>query len=483
MIGVLNWIYGNIKIRGKGGEGPVDVSDIDGKSWLHVTPDRVGNDFDVVSGLLPVYSEEQFLITRQQRSNALDIPLNCLTEQQDYALDVVAELSGSTTDILQVVRASAADVGSITLVLSADIVSEVVDACDSLTNWTTSDVTNTPISIDTSDKFEGTGSLKIQVTPGLSKNDVVTMTLPTAQNWSEKEYIDFYIKATHLAQDMKIQILIEDIIGNSMYQDIFVSQIDTWEQKIFPFDNFIDEMLPLDMTQIKKVKFKILKEISGGIFRIDRIHVPEGPLDTFDLEIYDFGTSGVPTSLSQGTLVRTETIKVKTEFLRGYNISLIPKVPISQDNYFGINITNKAAEIVTLKVHGSLNNNLYTSGAAYTSTDNDNLTAINSGNADIFFLVLSPHDVYLKELQIVADTVNTGNSTVAILIRDSDEILRFLTHEKRMDGKSSDILTWEDLPFIPINNTLRVSYIQDGGQESSVGIKYKYYHDKVISHG
>ncbi len=145
----------------------------------------------------------------------------------------------------------------------------VIEACDALTNWVSSDPTNTPIALEGTVKKEGTNSLKITGTGALSQNDTITATV-TAKNLSGHHFLGFWIYST-LAGAAVVKIGMGEAGIAEQEFAITIQQANTWQFVYWDISQIADA----SKDAITKVGITVLTATACTIY-VDSINSYKG---------------------------------------------------------------------------------------------------------------------------------------------------------------------------------------------------------------
>jgi len=145
----------------------------------------------------------------------------------------------------------------------------VIEACDALTNWVSSDPINTPISLEGTIKKEGTNSLKIAASGALSENDTVTATV-TAKDLTGHHFLGFWIYST-LAGAAVVKIGMGEAGIAEQEHAITIQQVNTWQFEYWD----ISQILDASKDAITKAGLTVLTATACTIY-VDSINSYKG---------------------------------------------------------------------------------------------------------------------------------------------------------------------------------------------------------------
>ena len=142
-----------------------------------------------------------------------------------------------------------------------------ISACDATTDWTT---TGTSLSVDTDDKMEGTGSLKVSVvdpTPGNYYN----LEYHGTWDWSDKEDILLWLKCDRPSTELYGGALyIYDTLGNFRSWGLGSFSAEEWTVKSFSMPAGNNSTPPPNLALITRIKVLFrAKDSTSFWFKID----------------------------------------------------------------------------------------------------------------------------------------------------------------------------------------------------------------------
>lgn len=353
----------------------------------------------------------------------LEITPRVLGENVTVHADVVQTLGGSITDVGQIVRLTPGinNVDRVRLTLEAiaggaitsiDDFESYADTTALRAAWEPNDTTNTPNTLETTIVAEGAKAMAIQMlNKTKSKSDEAKFTYGATQDWSSLDGIKMQFRNDTPAI---IEVHIIDDNGDGSKHTITTSVQGAFELLQLDFNNFIPVgAVSADLTMVKEVKF-FVKTAAVGFFFVDAIELFENAsFGTADLELYDFGSTSTPTTLAEGTLKKTVTI----DLVPG---KVLYEVPLNVDGlspntHLGIVLTNPS--VATVKVYGDQGNNIYSSGFAFDSADDDNIGETATGD-DIFFNIFSKDQAVFHGIRFVVNANPGDESKLTAFIQD-----------------------------------------------------------------
>uniref|UniRef100_A0A6M3M1H5 Uncharacterized protein n=1 Tax=viral metagenome TaxID=1070528 RepID=A0A6M3M1H5_9ZZZZ len=145
----------------------------------------------------------------------------------------------------------------------------VIESCDALTNWVSSDPTNTPITLEGTIKKEGTNSLKIAASGPLSLNDTITATV-AAKNLSGHHFLGFWLYST-LAGAAVVKIGMGEAGIAEQEHAITIQQASTWQFEYWD----ISQILNASKDAITKIGITVLTSTACSIY-VDAINSYKG---------------------------------------------------------------------------------------------------------------------------------------------------------------------------------------------------------------
>jgi len=126
------------------------------------------------------------------------------------------------------------------------------DSMDSATGWAISSGPGT-LTVDTVDKKEGTGSLKINATGGSGATAILTKTVSPTQNWASEAEIVLWAKASSLTNGPKIWIRVTQAATTYAFSQQALGL--AWTD--FHFD--LSEITTFDKTAVSKIDIFVSK--------------------------------------------------------------------------------------------------------------------------------------------------------------------------------------------------------------------------------
>jgi len=321
---------------------------------------------------------------------------------------IVAQLDNTITNAVQVFKAQDDNITSLDVYMGCEFAPAIVDDFESTFDWTSTDPVNTSVNLDNSVVYEGIYSMRIGVKRNQSAGDQIIKTFTTEQDWSGESALSLQIYGSRLEAQVYFSLHIEDVNGNSVTSDFSVSQLNTWEAKMFSFESMTKETVGnIDWTRIKKIYFTVEKDKQDGVFYIDYIRVITN-FGTAEIRLYDFGTNPTPTSLPTPITLDNGTdfctVTVLNEALTRYHVYLLVGLKtdgiITPGNYYGIGIVNKSQNVI-LNVYGTTSD-FYQDGSLFTSTDNGS-TLVDIGK-DLSFIIYINQACELYGIKMHFDT-------------------------------------------------------------------------------
>ena len=352
----------------------------------------------------------------------ISIKPRVLIENMIEDSNVIATLgSGGITDIGQIFKLTGGifNLNRIHLTLEAiaggaiqliDDFESYADTTALRGTWVSSDLTNTPNTLETTIVQEGTKAMKVDLLSAQkSKNDTIINTFGTAQDWSTFNGIQFQFRND---VNSVIEMHIEDGAGNASKHTLTVSNQEAYEAKQLDFADFIPvATVPADLMDIKKIKF-FVKTGKIGAFYVDIMELfSTQSFGTVDVELHDFGTDGSPTQLVAP--IQTETISLESG-KKIYELEFEAE-SLTPNNFFGIVLTN--ASVATVKVFGKTGSDLYTNGFAFSSINDLDITGTGSGD-DIFFLTFAVDKAIFNGIRFTANA-DTGIGKINVFINNN----------------------------------------------------------------
>ena len=407
----------------------LEIIEIDGEQIIKVFDVAQQETEDEGNGAAPFkklsYASETKNI-QKGAINKITIRPRVLTENMQEDTNVVDTLEAGTTDIGQVFRLSAGvkDIDRLHLCLEAislgggvqteENFESYADTAALRAAWAPNDIGNSPNSLETTIKFEGSKSMKCDLTNrSKSKNDNFVFTYGSSQDWSAFEGVQFQLRQDG---DATLEIRIEDDNADASKHTITTGSSGVFEFHKLDFANFVPvAVTPADLTTIKKITFFVKNISDVGAFYVDIIELFEaaggGGFGTVDIELHDFGSEDTPTQLS--TILNTETLALSS----GKQIYEIPfkASDLTSNNFYGIVITNSTASDV--KVFGKNGSDLYENGFSFSSANDLDITSTGSGD-DLCFSVFVVDKAIFNGIRFVANG-GTGEGKISVFINDN----------------------------------------------------------------
>lgn len=409
---------------------PLCEKDIEGEQVLCIV--NVADDIEEENGVGAAFKKISYASETKNLqkggSNKITIRPRVLTENVQDEQNLIDTLETGVTDIGQVFRLTPGifDIDRLHVCLEAvagagggttviDDFESYADTAALRAAWVPNDTTNSPNTLETTIIQEGAKAMKCNLTnKQKSKNDNFIFTFGSNQDWLTFEGIQFQLRQDGSAT---LEIRIEDAAGNASKHTITTGSTGVFEFQKLDFANFVPvAVTPADLSTIKKITYFVKSVSTVGAFYVDLIEIflPSGGgggFGTVDIELRDFGTDSSPTTL--GTLLKTEVLSLTS----GKQIYEIPfsQSGLTPNNFYGIVITNTTDSDV--KVFGKNGTNLYTSGFAFNSTDDTNISATGSGD-DMCFSVFAVDKAIFNGIRFTGNA-DTGEGKVSVFINDN----------------------------------------------------------------
>ena len=368
----------------------------------------------------PSFPSESTILSKGS-VNTLTIKPVILTENMTDDANVMQTVGGSVTDVGQVFKLTdgVVEIDQIKLTMEAISGSSItaIDDFESYADttalrgtWLSSDLSNTPNTLETSIIHAGSQAMKIQLLSKTKSKDEIKKTFGATQDWSSDTAIQLWFRNDSVSI---VEIQIIDSTGDGIKSTLTVSSSGVFEFIKINFSDMIPVgATPADLSVVKDIIFKITNINSIGAMYIDDLEVlDEDALGTLDIEIHDFGATSNPTTL--GTVLTTKTVTlVNGKMIYEVDLGLNG---LTGNNFYGIVITNPS--IATVKIYGNSASNKYTNGFAFDSTDDTNIAETATGddiNFEVYCLdVSSFHGI------CIALNASGGNSSVTVSIENT----------------------------------------------------------------
>jgi len=151
---------------------------------------------------------------------------------------------------------------------------KVVDDMEDVSDWSSSDGTYTPISLESTNVKVGNYALKISTTVSNSNGDTVTKTISN-ENWSSYGKLGFWIKASYTTTSTDattsqiISIQFHDTGGNIQTHAITIKEFDQWQYEEWD----ISGVASTDRDAVDWIRFRIDNDYGSPVFYIDQIRL------------------------------------------------------------------------------------------------------------------------------------------------------------------------------------------------------------------
>jgi len=148
---------------------------------------------------------------------------------------------------------------------------KVVDDMEDVTDWSSSDGTYTPISLESTNVKVGNYALKISTTVSNSNGDTVTKTISN-ENWSSYGKLGFWIKASYTTTSTDattsqiISVQFNDTSGGTYTRNITIKEFDQWQYEEWDISS-------LTRSSVSWIRFRIDNDYGSPVFYIDQIRL------------------------------------------------------------------------------------------------------------------------------------------------------------------------------------------------------------------
>jgi len=152
---------------------------------------------------------------------------------------------------------------------------KVVDDMEDISDWSSSDGTYTPISLESTNVKVGNYALKISTTVSNSNGDTVTKTFSPTENWTAYGKLSFWIKASYTTTSTDattsqiISIQFHDTGGNTQTHAITIQEFDQWQYEEWD----ISGVASGDRDAVDWIRFRIDNDYGSPVFYIDQIRL------------------------------------------------------------------------------------------------------------------------------------------------------------------------------------------------------------------
>lgn len=296
-----------------------------------------------------------------------------VNESSVHFHDILESLDATASDkgILQIFRASMDNIQDVRLMLRGEPTSAskvLIESGEVLGNWTSSNINLMTVSQSAGGFING--SIQFNGEANDSSGSYGQKTFSPAQNWSTKTNLEFRLMSDAV---MTIRLGILDSSLNEATYDIVTpgNGNTTWDLYDIPFSSFSNISL-VDLTDITYLRLYFIVAAKNDTVGIDEVYVEgsDGTVVISSFELYDFGTTANPTSLTQGTLLTLDSGAssyqknlTTQKKLSGYSLTYGVNDPLKSltiGNYYGILIKKPTEGII--EVYGDVSDNHNTSG-------------------------------------------------------------------------------------------------------------------------
>ena len=453
--------------------------------------DAIENEFDSF-----VLNELKFSIPNRGAAFNFEVCARIPAERHLYDNDKIytIDAAGSVDGFIQVFQASTNNIHNIRASLSGQVEPDVViDDFESYSTdaelqavYVSSDPVNTIVTLDTSAPFAGLQCMAVSMSRNKGIGDMLTMTFPSAQNWSAKEAIQFMFKSPLTGASNQWRINISDGT-NVAYIDFNALVANTWEERNLAFSAFTNISL-VDLTSITSASMEIMSLASTAMCYFDNWSLVGGASNSMvEVRLYDFGTTQAPTVLgsllpqdNDAWSVPLELPTSKQVILAGVNFGsheleafLVP------GNFYGIYITKP--DVGTVSFYGSAEQQ-YMPGKCYS----DSAGTLTEVPGTLGFMMMSATEARLSALELVTDA-DPGHSQAFLFVTDVTTGETIFFSEMTLDLEGQKLVMKDILPeYLWTSQTIRLSvYYMDAvdSQATYILVRPKYYYNVTPTNG
>ena len=155
-----------------------------------------------------------------------------------------------------------------------DFNDNVIDDMETVSDWVSSDSSNTATSSETSKVKVGDGSLGITTTVDASDDDTITKTI-SSENWSSYERIGFWIRADYTTTSTEatttqiISLQIHDTGGTTSAHNITIQEFTKWQYQEYN----LSSIASADKDVVDWIRFRIDYDCGSPSFYIDQVRL------------------------------------------------------------------------------------------------------------------------------------------------------------------------------------------------------------------
>ena len=355
----------------------------------------------------------QFSIEVPNRGAVINLPLHSKLPSESSLADpaVIATLpsDGSAGQgIMQVFRASKNNINTALVSLAGASLSNIeVDNFDYGSTtilrqfWVSSDLTNTPVSLDLASPYAGAGAMAISFSKTGSIGDHITRSFSTALNVSASAGLSFYMTSQVSGSSNSWRFSISDGT-NTAYIDFFLTAANIWELKSFAFSTFVG-IANINRASIVDIRLTLLSISASRVARVDRLELFGGAGGSIlvDASLYSFGSSLPTTTQGSLNLLDSGVSSIGVEVFPSKSVCRIPlqrgvlntAYSLTPGNFYGIHLAKPSEGF--LQVYG-YNSQFYAPGNVYI-TNGGSITAVNKSFG---FAVLATGTSQLLDLSV-----------------------------------------------------------------------------------
>jgi len=334
-------------------------------------------------------------------------------------------------------------------------------------NWVASDTNNTQVTLDTAVKYNGSKSMRVQVSGNQSNGDTITKTI-VAEDWSGYEYIEFAWRSSVAGGTTGSW---EFRIGdgtNWASVSFFASVANAWETKRVVISN-MNNIGMVNLSVITKIQFRCVAGNSTHQEWCDYLtaYTQRGSVK---VRLYDFGANynnvnmlPTPMVLDNGMDYVDVDLRVGTD----YKVVAIEKSGLVSGRYYGIGVSG--VTVGKCLIYGS-SSKKYMNGNLYSVDGSGYLNGIN--DKSMFFVVGSNVEAYLYKLMYMFDG-SSGNSRLVTGVLDSNDVL--LKRLVDIDTSKMTVLEFSfsvpsAMVYMPKGGKLNIVYLDDSSSAQANSI-------------
>ena len=408
--------------------------------------------------------------------------------------------TGTVDGLLQVFRASADNVHDIIVPVSAtgQTADVLLFDCEYANNvaaeadWVSSNEGDFDVRSEGVTVYSGDYSLRIDVKNADALNATATYTYSTNQNWVSILTLKFRFQCNQNTGVLRLKI--QDASSNIMYSDIDVDNQNVWYLKEVVLATMTNYSA-VDKSTIKKIIWECRDISNNPRYFIDDIYLAstENLSIPMDIELYDFGSNSLPTTITGAPLVLDEyntyaTVNVSDHFaVLNAHIHMASHRPdanrkLTVGDYYGLYF--KKPSYGAINFYGSTLGQQYNSGKT-SLVESNNITTISG--VSLGFLVYAYVPGLYKEIRVFLDHT-AEYSTIFIYKVDNNNKFKQLVYNSQFLNDIEKVISFSDdfseQIYIDANHSLEAVYTDSHiSQADKVNVEVKFLYESFPTYG